>query len=384
MCSLQNPVLFCCGATKTMSVEQSRQLRARLERLLGPGKALRDIGGHVFSPQAAQRSRRRRVSRERVLEKLETGRSLTAAEVFYAESILLPTLRPVIDVVDNSYALVTHDEWIHLNDAPVKARLEAAIPAVGRIEHVGNGAPKHIGTGFIAGPGLMVTNRHVAGVFAIGVGTRGLGFARATDRLNLVREIDRRDDTSLSFRFKKVVMVHPYWDLAVIEVDGLPPDVAPLKLAADPAEAAKDTNAAIVGYPGFDPGEPAAVQREIMRHTFDVKRLQPGRVGEPGIMDDPAAADMPFFRRDARCLPHDSSTLTGNSGSPIVSLETGHVIGVHFRGQPPEWNWSIPASEIARDRRVAEVGIGFVGGVVDDGPRPWEAFWSNIEPPPQG
>jgi endonuclease G len=35
---------------------------------------------------------------------------------------------------------------------------------------------------------------------------------------------------------------------------------------------------------------------------------------------------------DDAAFDHDCSTLGGNSGSPIVSLKTGYVVGVHREG----------------------------------------------------
>jgi V8-like Glu-specific endopeptidase len=56
-----------------------------------------------------------------------------------------------------------------------------------------------------------------------------------------------------------------------------------------------------------------------MSHIFNVKRLQPGQVIE--------------LSDQARTFSHDCFTLGGNSGSPVVDLETFQVLGLHFAGR---------------------------------------------------
>ncbi len=53
-------------------------------------------------------------------------------------------------------------------DAKIRARIEAVIPSVGRIELPGQTRIPYGGTGFVVGPGLVMTNRHVAELFAEG------------------------------------------------------------------------------------------------------------------------------------------------------------------------------------------------------------------------
>ena len=55
-------------------------------------------------------------------------------------------------------------------------------------------------------------------------------------------------------------------------------------------------------------------------------------------------------------LFHDCSTLGGNSGSPLFSLETGDVVGVHYSGIFMWRNEAVPAADI--ETFVAEAGGG--------------------------
>ena len=76
-------------------------------------------------------------------------------------------------------------------------------------------------------------------------------------------------------------------------------------------------------------------------------------------------------------MAHDSSTLGGNSGSAIIDVETGHVIGLHFAGEYLKANYAVPSFELARDTRVLDAGIKFAGKVaVTD---LWQLAWIAAE-----
>jgi hypothetical protein len=144
-----------------MSAQETLRLRAQLERLLPNGKTLRDIAEAAPVARGTRRSRLL-VDRRRLMRKLEEGLDLTANETFYLRSIILPERRPVIDVLDGSYDDVLHGDWTGLNNPQVKARMEAAIAAVGRVELVEANTVTPVGTGFLVGQDLLMTNRHVA------------------------------------------------------------------------------------------------------------------------------------------------------------------------------------------------------------------------------
>ena len=66
---------------------------------------------------------------------------------------------------------------------------------------------------------------------------------------------------------------------------------------------------------------------------FGVKRLAPGQLQE---LSGQELAD-----KNTDPL-HDSSTLGGNSGSPVVDLESNTVLGIHFAGTFQEANFAWP------------------------------------------
>ena len=121
--------------------------------------------------------------------------------------------------------------WLKLKEnANIREKLKKAIPSIGRIELPGNPSYPYGGTGFVVGEGLVMTNRHVAGIFASGVGTRTLSFKPGHRAgIDFLRELDR--PTGPTLPVTRVVMVHPYWDMALLAVEGLTPEAEPLRLS---------------------------------------------------------------------------------------------------------------------------------------------------------
>src|SRR5262249_46309340 len=124
-------------------------------------------------------------------------------------------------------------------------------------------------------------------------------------RAFVVREVLHiEDDDGPDFAFLRVERTGPAGPLS--------PVLRPAGLAAQAHE-----YVATVGYPAADSRIP---EQELMNRLFgdkyNVKRLAPGQV----------------MRLADELVMHDCSTLGGNSGSPIVDLATGNVLGLHFSG----------------------------------------------------
>ncbi|MBI3435689.1 MAG: DNA/RNA non-specific endonuclease [Proteobacteria bacterium] len=305
----------------------------------------------------------------RGMESLALGREPTNAEYLGLEAIINAELRPAVDIAGGTFT-VTHPLWKRLSDdAAIRGRIEAAIPSIGRVELPGSTRYPYGGTGFVVGDGLIMTNRHVAELFATGLGDRRLAFIDgAKAGIDFLREFGQPTGTTLMVR--KVVMIHPYWDMALLAVDGLPATRAPLKLALQDARDLAGRDIFVVGYPAFDPRNPTDVQQNLFNGRFGVKRLQPGE-----LQGGTQAAS---FGKLVRAATHDCSTLGGNSGSAVIDLETGQVLGLHFGGQYQQQNFCVPASELARDSRVIDTGIVFAA-TPDGGPNDWNAWWQRAD-----
>jgi endonuclease G, mitochondrial len=305
----------------------------------------------------------------RGMESLSLDRTPSHEEIAGLEAIINAELRPAIDVVDGTFT-VTHPLWTRLSDdLTLKARIEGVIPCVGRIELPGHPKYPYGGTGFVVGDGLIMTNRHVAGIFATGLGDRNLAFVTgAKAGIDFLREQGRPTGPTLMVR--RIVMIHPYWDMAILAVDGLPAALTPLRLSLTDARDLQGHDIFVLGYPAFDPRNPSDVQQDLFDGRYGVKRLQPGEL-QGGMK---AAS----FGKIVPAATHDCSTLGGNSGSAVFDLDTGEAVALHFGGRYHEQNYAVPASELARDGRVIATGVAFAGTPVG-GANEWSDWWRRAD-----
>ena len=86
--------------------------------------------------------------------------------------------------------------------------------------------------------------------------------------------------------------------------------------------------------------------RQIFSDIYDVKRLQPGVITS--------------WADGADIFIHDCSTLGGNSGSPVLDLETHLVVGLHFGGRYLSGNKAVPLWRLAEDELLRTSGVNFV------------------------
>ncbi|NWO81692.1 serine protease, partial [Escherichia coli] len=95
---------------------------------------------------------------------------------------------------------------------------------------------------------LLMTNRHVAEIFASGLGVRQLGFRTGMRAaIDFLREQGRSDQEMLEVR--SIRMIHPYWDMALLEVEGLAASHVPLKLSLQDVGDLDGRRVAVIGYP---------------------------------------------------------------------------------------------------------------------------------------
>ena len=299
------------------------------------------------------------------IEAMSLRREISLEEEMGLEAIINAELRPAIDVINGTFT-VTHPLWTHLsNDVATKARIESVLPSIGRIELPGHPRLPYGGTGFVVGEGLVMTNRHVAAIFAQGLGSKNLTFiSGSTAGIDFLRERDRPTGPTLLVR--RVVMIHPFWDMAILAVDGLTSMRRPLRLALSDARELTGREIFVVGYPAFDPRNPEGEQHDLFAGRYGVKRLQPGEL-QGGL----SAAS---FGKLVPAASHDCSTLGGNSGSAVVDLASGEVLALHFGGRYHEQNYAVPSAMLARDGRVVDAGVSFAGnppGGVDSASSEW-------------
>ncbi len=288
------------------------------------------------------------------LERLASNVTLEGPQAGALEAIIHKKHRPAVFVVNDSFT-TPPAPWAEFGDNAKRTNIEVAVKSIGRIELPGFAAAPFGGTGFVVGENLLMTNRHVAEIFARGLGQQQLFFrpGRAS-AINFRKEVVPTPDVP-NLRVTNIVMIHPYWDMALLKVEGLTAQQQPLKISATQPEDLADRDIAVIGYPAQDIRNEIALQNEIFGGVFDVKRLLPGKMRERRQIDS--------FENNISAVTHDASTLGGNSGSAVVDVETGEIVALHFAGLYLDANFAVPSYELARDSRVVDAGVNFVGAV---------------------
>jgi endonuclease G, mitochondrial len=269
---------------------------------------------------------------------------LTSPGLTEFESIIVRIGRPVLLVKNNSFVLdaPTFSEpesqaWKDILEVS-RPKLEIAIPAVGRIEVEENPQMNWVGTGWLVANDIIVTNRHVARVFARKDGA-AFRFSRNFSGRLMEGIIDFREELGIDeqseFKLIKVLYIadDEDADIAFFQVERTVGGLLltqPLPLSN--TVATPGMKISVIGYPAADSrvADPNLMRR-IFGNVYDVKRMAPGEI----IGLDPSGI-----------LKHDCSTLGGNSGSVLLDLDSGNAIGLHFAGTFLQANYAVPSSVI--------------------------------------
>ena len=302
-----------------------------------------------------------------VLEQLDQKpeRPFTDEDLYTTEAIIFPKVRPAALIQQARWQALSAP-WEHLNADAVRRRFAAVIPSVGRVE-VASRPGSYGGTGFVVAPNRLMTNRHVAELFTRGLGNTGLIYHPGDAAVDMLREYQQPPATGgLYCTVRRVVMIHPYWDMAILEVEGLDARLIPLTLSAADMRDVPSREVLAIGYPAFDPDRNSVEDQDyVFKGIYEVKRVQ------PGVLQ--GREQVTSFNHPVSAAVHDCSTLGGSSGSAIVDVATGHVLGLHFSGVYKVKNYAVPASELARDGRVVDAGLTFDGPTSTS--NEWEAYW---------
>jgi endonuclease G len=265
---------------------------------------------------------------------------LSDTELYNLEAIVLPLNRPAVFVKGNSYDDLPA-AWSYLNTADLKQRLGSNFPSIGRVNVPNSPLIPYAGTAFVVGKELMMTNRHVAEVFSRGLGVNIL-YTPGDAQIGFTHEANEAKNV-VQLTVTKVEMIHPFWDMALLRVDGLAQE--PLTLCADATSDLIGHDVAVVGYPALDPRNNIALQNQVFGGKFNVKRLQPGTLRPQ--------TKIRSFENVVDALTHDASTLGGDSGAAVLDVRTGHVVALHFGGEYLKANYAVSMYDIARDSRLA-------------------------------
>lgn len=322
---------------------------ASMTRVETGGRGSRHAESPVETELPAERLRVLQDGRRALTKIRRAGRDrpgLTPAETIGLEAIILLEGRPAIRIQNGRFD-PPPAQWSHLEDQ--RSSIEAAIARVGRIEVQGHPRLAWVGTGFLVAPDVIMTNRHVAVHFAekgAGSGWQFIGGRQA--RIDLREERD--EDLPAEYALNEVLHVDARVDMALVRVErqsaaggDLP---GPLTLQQRAPRRLRGREVYVIGFPAWDGrrNDPDEMQR-IFSDVYNVKRLQPGTVRNWLVL--------------GREFKHDCSTLGGNSGSCVVDLESGKVLGLHFAGRYAKANEAVALWKLRRRRPLQRAGVKF-------------------------
>lgn len=265
--------------------------------------------------------------------------------------IPLPMLRAGLETVvvsDGSRpSFLVRDGTILLNSSPLgewglpltnaSTALSSALRSVGRVD-ITHTWKSYSGTAWRVAPDLVVTNRHVAQDF--------IAFDTDDGHPTLVAERNPRVVFGHEFKGtpRQTVKVldlvfcgstpipvdltnHDALDLAVLRVERMGDDSAPMSIALGNHLSDPGMDVMLLGYPGEpdanalgDQAETAKVMQKLFAGLWGYLRLAPGSLRP----ESPAP----------RQLRHDASTLGGSSGSALISMMASPlVLGLHYGGR---------------------------------------------------
>ncbi|MFP3943391.1 MAG: DNA/RNA non-specific endonuclease [Alphaproteobacteria bacterium] len=314
---------------------------------------VRSVRRRLATPRGLPKGGEFNVYRDKVRSLLGKSSGLVAArvrEMPYEEAVISEFVRPSLLVRNDRFEMPESEVWrVRLNRN--RRSIESALPSAGRLELPNSQRYPWIGTGWLVSDDVVVTNRHVARIFAY---ERGGAYAMDVNAMGqpLVVRCDFREEYNIpgdeEFPVVRVKHIEPmgkeFPDLAFLIVargPGLPP---PIELQDRLPE---DGFIGVIGYPQRDPRNGDAAMTHVYGDIYEVKRFSPGKVVD--------------FDSDI-IFAHDCSTLGGNSGSPVIDLSTGAAVGLHFGGIFREANFAVKASVVKERMAALNIGVPVDGG----------------------
>lgn len=336
-----------------MTVEDSQRVRQVAEQVVAASSAgvQEDINALMSSAQRpgwldeAGRAMNVRYGGVRALmnrdQPVEEGVDIGPPPVGDLETIVFAVGTPVFLVRNNAVDIDSAREeakaWRRILTDNA-ANVDRAMVSIGRVD-VTNADRDYAGTAWVIDDGLVITNRHVANLFAEASGT-GFKFKIGFDaRREIGVNIDFLEEfgnaTSDEVKIERVVWVAPENgpDVAFLKLEQKSSPVGRLKLDLASEVPVRNLPVAAIGYPASDSRfSDQRLAEKIFGGVFTKKRLAVGNL----------------LAADENRVTHSCSTLGGNSGSPLLDIGTGRVMGLHYSGTEFIENDAVPAAVLRR------------------------------------
>ena len=241
------------------------------------------------------------------LNALNNGEEPTPAQLAALE-LAIRTMRPA-PLSKNGELPALEDEVASnfLEWEGFRSSVKPFLYTIGRIDLASG---QGVGTGFLISNSLLVTNKHVLDVLSFGTNRleRGQAVVRFREEYN--------SGTEKPVDIIEAVGVHPTLDMSLLRIEEKTFGDGRLPLTIETAEMKAGQAVVAVGYPFEDKVRNPLFVSALFGDRFGVKRAAPGEIV--------GTANQSIF--------HDCSTLGGNSGSPILSMDSARVVGIHRDG----------------------------------------------------
>ena len=215
--------------------------------------------------------------------------------------------------------------------------LRPAYHATGRIGYAQEGVPSaqdySFGTGFLITPDHVMTNRHVHGFYG-----HYLTSKEDCGGIEFIAEKDKDASDFIPFNGQPPLLIKGL-DIAIYTLARSVKNRTPIDRVSIPTQALDGRAIAVIGYPDtHEPDDPEILAAFEEDPVFAVKRISQGRIFRHSTDNENPYGVQAFIDQDEitrfpmQAICHNASTLSGNSGSPILDIETGDLLGVHFAG----------------------------------------------------
>jgi V8-like Glu-specific endopeptidase len=284
---------------------------------------------------------------KKILTRPMEGRNIQDLNNSSVEAIIWTYNRPALLVLGGQIQEPDSPIWQMMSER--KDEINETISSVGRIELEGHPRIANLGTGFLVGDDIIMTNRHVVEPS----GTDNILFLPGVKPYIDYKGYALPQGEEEEYDDKKIIDVHRLYDLALLKISKTDGTRKPLSIAGHEPPILPNIDVYVCGYPQ----EPRAIEMQVANiifgGLFGVKRVQPGKCCGFVTHTDTNGTNL-------QVLAHDCSTLKGNSGSPLIDLHNNTVIGLHFFGTFRERNVAVPLWKLRNDPMLANNGVQFI------------------------